>query len=868
MTPNRRIKISTILWAAYLLIPPALAQNVAIPPRTGQWLIISSVGHGGRALIHTDAIEAAIVAGTWTSPQVGDVVRLPDGKEKTWETAVPDENGEIQNRALLGGYACWIFESDANRILLLDAAGHSLVYVNGAIRAGDVYSSGWVLLPVQVKAGMNVFLFRVSRGSLRATLLEPSAEICFSTSAVKSESDDASKNETPNRRPRDLTAPDLIRGETENVWAALPVLNSTTGFQRELTIVAAYPGGNPLRTNVPPIPPMALRKVSFLLPPAPADASETQQILLKLVAMRDSREQTIDTIDFELPVRNPTDKHKRTFVSEIDGSVQYYGVTPAHPEDDEPLDALFLSLHGAGVEASGQAAAYQHKTWGNLVAATNRRPFGFDWEDWGRLDALEVLALAEKTYKPDPSRIYLTGHSMGGHGVWQVGVCASDRFAAIGPAASWPDFWAYAGAADYENATPIEQILLRAVSPSRTMDLIRNTLMYGVYVLHGDADETVPVELARKMRARLGEFHPDFAYYEYPGGGHWWGNSCVDWPPLFDFFKNHHRPDPASVRHIEFHTNNPGVTATGRWVTIEAQDRQHTTSSVTIDLDTKKRLFTGVTTNVSRLSIDLGMLGEMTPDASNRGDQEASTLVPESPLNIRLDDQLLENIPWPEDEARVWLRRESNQWTVISRPDPYGKNPRRYGPFKHAFDHRFMLVYGTQGTEEMNRLLYERARLDAEMFWYRGNGSMDVLPDTDLDPSHDRDRSVILYGNAETNHAWAALLGDSPVQVKNDSAQIGRNVLSGDDLACLFVRPRPGSDVALVGVVSGTGAAGLRLTERLPYFLSGVALPDCIVIGPEALVDGSAGIRAAGFFGLDWRVDTGDFAWRDTPKAE
>jgi len=52
--------------------------------------------------------------------------------------------------------------------------------------------------------------------------------------------------------------------------------------------------------------------------------------------------------------------------------------------------ALFLSLHGAGVEAIGQADAYSPKTWGHLVCPTNRRPYGFDWEDWGRLDALEV----------------------------------------------------------------------------------------------------------------------------------------------------------------------------------------------------------------------------------------------------------------------------------------------------------------------------------------------------------------------------------------------------------------------------------------------------------------------------------------------
>src|SRR5205823_5150441 len=89
-----------------------------------------------------------------------------------------------------------------------------------------------------------------------------------------------------------------------------------------------------------------------------------------------------------LPVRKPDQSYKRTFVSDIDGSVQYYAVQPARPDKkDTAPPALFLTLHGASVEGIGQANAYGGKTWGHIVAPTNRRPYGFDWEDWGRLDA-------------------------------------------------------------------------------------------------------------------------------------------------------------------------------------------------------------------------------------------------------------------------------------------------------------------------------------------------------------------------------------------------------------------------------------------------------------------------------------------------
>jgi hypothetical protein len=54
----------------------------------------------------------------------------------------------------------------------------------------------------------------------------------------------------------------------------------------------------------------------------------------------------------------------------------------------------------------------------------------------------------------------------------------------------------------------------------------------------------------------------------------------------------------------------------------------------------------------------------------------------------------------------------------------------------------------------------------------------------------------------------------------------------------------------------------MRLTNSLPYFLSGVGFPDCLIVDDTMLSAGSKGIRGAGFFGNDWGVETGTFAWR------
>ncbi|HEU4752485.1 MAG TPA: prolyl oligopeptidase family serine peptidase, partial [Armatimonadota bacterium] len=502
----------------------------------------------------------------------------------------------------------------------------------------------------------------------------------------------------------------------------------------------------------------------------------------------------LDTAELVLRVRGPDQPYKCTFRSEIDGSVQYYAVNPARPlPGDTTKPALVLTLHGASVEAIGQAEAYEGKSWAHLVAPTNRRPYGFDWEDWGRLDALEVLDRAQAQLKTDPRRTYLTGHSMGGHGTWQIGATYPDRFAAIAPSAGWISFWSYGGGARPTPASPVEELLQRAANPSDTLALSRNSLQQGIYILHGSADDNVPPSEARTMREHLAAFHHDFTYFEQPGAGHWWdvsdepGADCVDWPGIFDCFARHRLPEPQAVRSVEFHTADPGISAWRQWAGILAQTRALRPTSVTLRLDPGKSRITGTTENVARLALRL-----------------AGVLKP-GPLAVELDGQRLERVPFPDTGRPLYLSRTGKTWSVTGAHPATEKNPARCGPFKQAFRNRMLFVYGTRGTPEENAWAFAKARFDAETFWYRGNGAVDMIADRDFSAGKEPDRNVVLYGNTDTNTAWKALLGDSPVQISRGHVRIGARDLTGDDLACLFIRPRPGSGKASVAAVSGSG---------------------------------------------------------------
>jgi dienelactone hydrolase len=808
--------------------PRAAAAPGEIVP--SECLVLEAVGRGGRTAVHVDSVEAQIVAGRWKAPKAGEAVAAASGGTRTWTSLAAKEPGVFESRALQGGYAFVPVQSAADRVMLLEAAGDNLAYVNGEPRAGDPYQNGYVRLPVRLRAGTNELLFLCGRGSLRVKLTPAPARALLNTG--------------------DMTLPDLVVGQKLRSPAAVVVLNADTRPLAGVELQASISGGRTTRLTLPPVPPLSVRKVGFdLVAPAATEAGE-RELRLALIDRRSRA--GLDSATVKLRVRSPGQTRKVTFRSEIDGSVQYYALNPAPPGAREHgAPALFLSLHGAGVEAIGQADAYSPKRWGDLVAPTNRRPYGFDWEDWGRMDALEVLDLARKHLGSDPRRIYLTGHSMGGHGTWQLGATFPDCFAAIGPSAGWISFASYGGGPQPRNPDPLQAMLLRASASSDTLAMSPNYGQEGIYVLHGDADDNVPVTEAREMTRHLAAFHRDWTLFEQPGVGHWWdasdepGADCVDWAPMFDFFSRRQLPGLESVRRVEFVTLNPGVSSRCHWAEVEAQVYPLQPSSVSLRLDPGQRRFAGSTANVARLSLDL------------------AGLAAGSPVHVELDGRKLGALPWPAAGTRLTFVRDGERWMGSGPAAPSLKGPGRAGPFKEAFRHRFELVYGTRGTAEENAWALAKARFDAETFWYRGNGSVDVLPDTAFDPSREPDRGVVLYGSRETNAAWEKLLGDSPVQVSRGRITVGERTFSGGDLSCLFLRPRPGSDVACVAVVAGTGLAGMRLTDRLPIFLSGAGFPDCLVLGSEVLEKGTVGILGAGLFGNDWSVKTGEFAWRE-----
>jgi predicted peptidase len=182
---------------------------------------------------------------------------------------------------------------------------------------------------------------------------------------------------------------------------------------------------------------------------------------------------------------------------------------------------LLISLHGGG-EAGG--SLQQVRSLGlpglielgmelpcHILAPLNHHAGKF-WNEF----ALESLVdRVCETHAVDPDRVYLTGMSRGGYGVWRLAMNNPGRFAAmlVICAASVPHIYAYR---------------------------VRNI---PVWIFHGAKDETVPPAYSEEMARRLTAEGAEVRYTLYPDADHDSWTPTYRNPEVFDWlFSKRRRP--------------------------------------------------------------------------------------------------------------------------------------------------------------------------------------------------------------------------------------------------------------------------------------------------------------------------------------
>lgn len=229
---------------------------------------------------------------------------------------------------------------------------------------------------------------------------------------------------------------------------------------------------------------------------------------------------------------------ERTYRFEEAGMDMTYCVYASSKVSDATPAPLIIGLHGAGTGPQimcNTTIVDEAEARGYIVAApmgyNERGGYGAPRRAGGAGDAaaaepaniselseqdvMNVLAMMQDEFNVDSDRIYLTGHSMGGGGTMFLGPKHAEIWAAIAPIAG--------GGGRPGQAESLQRLKDAGVA---------------VIVVHGDADEIVPVQGSRDLAAQLKEMGLESEYVELPGVGHGPVINLAQ-EHVFDFFDAH-----------------------------------------------------------------------------------------------------------------------------------------------------------------------------------------------------------------------------------------------------------------------------------------------------------------------------------------
>lgn len=148
-----------------------------------------------------------------------------------------------------------------------------------------------------------------------------------------------------------------------------------------------------------------------------------------------------------------------------------------------------------------------------FIVVAPQLPDGQSWTDVDRL--AEILEEVLGRYATDRDRVYLTGYSMGGGGVWRMALAHATLFAAAAPVA--------------------------ALTPEPSAAWARAVADLPMRVIHGTADEAAPFGGAEAMVSALRAAGADVELQRFEGAGHGDLTHVYGDADLYDWFLAHRR---------------------------------------------------------------------------------------------------------------------------------------------------------------------------------------------------------------------------------------------------------------------------------------------------------------------------------------
>ncbi len=501
------------------------------------------------------------------------------------------------------------------------------------------------------------------------------------------------------------------------------------------------------------------------------------------------------------PFHHQKGSYMRGYVSEIDSSLQGYAVfCPDTYQPDNPFP-LVINLHGYDPSYSRWQENPFLPVFMPFATAGGRyivaNPFGRGnamYQHLGENDVLRVLAEVKRLYHIDENRIYLVGGSMGGCGTWNIGLSYPDLFAAIAPIMGPTEFSFWNG--PERDPLTSERKFINARYSSLTQ--AKNALNMPVFCNHGVEDDIVPVEQSRVMVARFKELGYPIKYVEHEGVAHGGFDPQMDYD-IYDWFENKQRnsfPERVVYKSADLKHNS------AYWITIhqfidllncaEIDARIHDKNE--IDVRTK---------NVAQFSIDLN--------------KQLFSI--DDPLRVKING-VMSTVDFSDDQEQVIFYLIDEKWSAEkpAKEPTVKKTSQLAGPMIEAFNSGFIVVYGTDGREQMADACRQEA-LDFSDQWKEWQHvPCRIKSDRDVTAQDMQQDNLILIGNADCNRIVARLNESLPIRCDDKSIRIDDEQFTTEHVGCAFIYPNPLNPARYVLIMAGNSAhAVYGITRRIGF---------------------------------------------------
>lgn len=532
----------------------------------------------------------------------------------------------------------------------------------------------------------------------------------------------------------------------------------------------------------------------------------------------------------------------RGYVSDIDGSVQPYGlVVPETYQSKLPhqyrLDVWF---HGRGENLTElNFIADRQKNAGQFTPPNTivLHPYGRYCNAnkfAGEMDLFEALAAVKGHYPIDENRISVRGFSMGGAATWHIATHHAGLWASAAPGAGFAETAEYVKA-KLDEVPWYEQKLWHWYNAT---DYAANLFNCPTVAYSGELDRQI--QAANVMARELKTEGIELVHVIGP--------------------KTEHKYHPDAIKEISRRIDS--IVAAGRnpvprrvkfttwtlrynrmaWVTVDGLEQHWDRARVEAEIRNNAPIQI-TTQNVTALTLEM-QPGECPLDNSRRP-------------TVVIDNQQV--IASPVMSDRSWtarFRKLDGKWSLVEREeDGLRKVHGLQGPIDDAFLSSFVFVRPTGKAMNDKVAAWSAAELDRAIKQWRKHfrGEAPVKADSEITDADIAGSNLVLWGDPMSNSVLAKLIDRLPIGWNAQAVKIGEQTFATANHVPVLIFPNPLNPKRYVVINSGFT---FREAHHLTNAQQTPKLPDWAVVDlsvpPSAYAPGK--IAAAGFFGERWEL--------------